>query len=501
MRIPASPFTFGNKPSGVTTHQSSPDKPGYQEWLENRLQSPLLTIHRLDKETSGAMIFAHIREDAQKLAEEFSNHRVIKEYIFITDRPPAQRQWTHSSRLPSKSGSQTVESVTDFLVLQQHKQFSVILAKPKTGKTHQIRIHAMECGIPLLGDSLYRGSPFPHFYLHCRRLHFPELAIDHSCPEPLIFSHLSLLENPLLCQWLTSIDRRERLYPELQKTALRWIHDEGTPLRIDHFYGMCVAGWWNAEPPTDIEKNTLKQLMAIKKIPHWILLHYSGKRDYDHILLDHNAPATWTTTEAPLHFHMRKESGLSCGLFLDQRENRHWLYRHSQNKHVLNLFSYTGGFSVASAKGGAQQVTTVDLNKNYLEWSKENFVLNDIPIENHLFYAMDSFEFLKYAQRKEKTYDIIICDPPSFSRNKKGTLFRIDKDFPTLLSACFSVLRKEGILIFCTNYEKWTAPEWQQQLERELRSENIEITHKLRFNWDYETDHNRHMKTFFLVKK
>ncbi|MCC6138657.1 MAG: class I SAM-dependent rRNA methyltransferase [Bdellovibrionaceae bacterium] len=197
----------------------------------------------------------------------------------------------------------------------------------------------------------------------------------------------------------------------------------------------------------------------------------------------------------------KKESGLSCGLFLDQRDNRAWTQSVSANKNALNLFAYTGAFSVAAAIGGAQKVTTVDLSKNYIEWCKNNFVLNGLPIETHGFYAMDTMDYLKYAYKKELQFDLVICDPPSFSRDKKGNVFRVEKDFGELLLLACRVLSPNGRILFSTNYEKWTANRWEQELVKILKSEHLEITQKLSFQWDFETHNERHMKAFLLQKK
>lgn len=499
--LPSDDYIFGNKPSGITTHQSASDKPGYQEWLEHCLEQKLFTVHRLDKETSGAIFFALHAEAAKTLSLAFLEQRVKKEYLFITDRPLPQSEWTHRSLMKSKSGAHEIPSETHFRLIKQWKHYSLVQAQPKTGKTHQIRIHAMKSNIPLLGDTTYKGTTFPTFFLHCHKLSIADLSIEHLSEPPYIFNHIEVLENPLLCMWLNSIDRRLRLYPELHYKTLRWIHDEGTPLRLDKFLDVTVAGWWRNSKPTIDELTALEKLFSINDISNWLLLHYSGQRTQDQVLIDHCPHESWIAFEGPLQFLMRKDSGLSCGLFLDQRDNRNWVLKNSKNKKVLNLFAYTGGFSVAAAVGAATHVTTVDLSKTYTQWCKENFSLNNLQPETHSFYSMDSFEFLNYADRKNLQYDLIICDPPSFSRSKNGRIFRIDKDFPQLITSCLKVLAPKGTLIFCTNYEKWTSTEWLHEINASLPSENIKMTYKTPFNWDFEMGPQTHMKTFFLEKK
>lgn len=496
------PFVFGNKPPNVTTHLSEPHLPGYQEWLAHHLQKKLFVCHRLDRETSGALVFATNSEAAALLTEEFTQGRVEKEYVFVTDKTPKSQSWTCTDAITSSKTNKLQTAETFFEVAHQQGSFYVIRAVPKTGRTHQIRIHAANSGVALLGDIKYGGSKYPQFFLHCVRIQVPALAIDHTTALPHVLRDPTLLSDSLLAQWLTSLDRRERLYgDDIPLSSYRWIHDEGTPLRLDMLGKKGCAGWWRETPPSPLETQSLNTFFNIIKCTEWRLMHYSGQRLQDKPLHDSIATAEWMGMEKNLKLVFKKESGLSCGLFLDQRENRQWVQNQSQGKTVLNLFAYTGAFSVAAALGGASKVTTVDLSKNYIEWCKENFISNALKIEDHGFYAMDSMDYLNYAQKKQMQFDVVICDPPSFSRDKKGNVFRIEKDFTALISAISAVLSPNGILLFSTNYEKWTTQRWKSELLKCTSAEHLEITEKISFAWDFETSHDRHMKAFLLQKK
>lgn len=497
----ASPYIFGNKPSGVTTHASAPHLPGYQDWLAQSIGLPLFTCHRLDKETTGALLFATTSESASELSELFAHQAIHKKYLFITDRPITQKNWTCTEPLSTQKSSQKVPATTTFEVIKTQGRYSLIKAEPQTGRTHQVRIHAQHSHIPLLGDTRYGGTSFPQFYLHCQELSVPQLNIQHVVAPPLIMNHLEALEHPLLCQWLTSIDTRQRLYGEFGQHCYRLIHDEGTPLRLDLVGHVGCAGWWDAIPPSHNELELLKRLFDILSITEWRLMHYSGQRQKDICIVDHISREEWVGQENAFSFTFKKETGLSCGLFLDQRENRQWISTQSSGKSLLNLFAYTGGFSVAGALGGATKTTTVDLSKKYIEWTKSNFKLNQISVENHDFYALDSLEYLKFAAKKGIQFDIIVCDPPSFSRDKKGHVFQIEKHFVKLLEATLNVLSPKGFILFSTNYEKWSLERWFTEMSKNLSTENIEITKKLSFQWDFEKNHERHMKAFLITKK
>jgi 23S rRNA G2069 N7-methylase RlmK/C1962 C5-methylase RlmI len=118
---------------------------------------------------------------------------------------------------------------------------------------------------------------------------------------------------------------------------------------------------------------------------------------------------------------------------------------------VLNLFAYTGSFSVYAAAGQAKVTTTVDLSKNYCDWASRNLQHNGIrPSQQHRVIAQDCWQFL--AEEKHR-YDLIICDPPTFSNSKRMTRssFSVDRDHPELIRACLRLLTPRGSLIFSTN--------------------------------------------------
>ncbi|MBI2638804.1 class I SAM-dependent rRNA methyltransferase [Candidatus Peregrinibacteria bacterium] len=158
--------------------------------------------------------------------------------------------------------------------------------------------------------------------------------------------------------------------------------------------------------------------------------------------------------ENGLKFHVNLSDYLDTGLFLDHRETRKWIMAQSKNKTVLNTFAYTGSFSVYAAKGGAAKTYSVDLSRTYCEWMKKNFAINNMPPEKNWVFKMDTFEFFKYAKRKKLRFDIIIIDPPTFSRNK-GKSFSIKKDHPRLIREALALLNKNGFILFSNNYEQF----------------------------------------------
>jgi 23S rRNA (cytosine1962-C5)-methyltransferase len=178
------------------------------------------------------------------------------------------------------------------------------------------------------------------------------------------------------------------------------------------------------------------------------------------------SPEIIQVRENGITFLVEPYSDWSTGLFLDQKENRLFTGSLSTDKKVLNLFSYTCSFSVYAAYFNSVQVTSVDLSRRFLERGKENFRANKLNPENHLFFCEDVFSFLKRANKKKNQYDLIILDPPSFSRNKEGKVFTIEKDLEALIRLCDGVLSEGGVLFCSSNYEGWDKKTFENIVNR-----------------------------------
>lgn len=165
----------------------------------------------------------------------------------------------------------------------------------------------------------------------------------------------------------------------------------------------------------------------------------------------------FTVKEQGQLFKVNLSSYLDTGLFFDHRPLRLMVRSTCQQKDVLNLFCYTGSFSVYAAQGKAKSVDSVDLSKTYLAWAEDNFKLNGFDIKNsqekYRFINSDVLLFLQETiKQKEKLYDIIILDPPTFSNSKKtDNLLDINRDWPKFVSLCLELLKPHGVLYFSTN--------------------------------------------------
>jgi 23S rRNA G2069 N7-methylase RlmK/C1962 C5-methylase RlmI len=147
---------------------------------------------------------------------------------------------------------------------------------------------------------------------------------------------------------------------------------------------------------------------------------------------------------------------LDTGLFLDHRETRQMAAKEAKGKRLLNLFAYTCSFSVHAALAGAVFTKSVDMSNTYTRWGKENFILNNIPLNNHPIVRADCLKFLEEEVRSRQQYDVIVIDPPTLSRSKKmEEFFDIQSDYVLLLENALKLLAKGGVIFFSTNSKRF----------------------------------------------
>jgi 23S rRNA (cytosine1962-C5)-methyltransferase len=171
--------------------------------------------------------------------------------------------------------------------------------------------------------------------------------------------------------------------------------------------------------------------------------------------------------ECGLNFWIDFQAGYSQGIFLDQRLNRQRLREISSGRSLLNTFAYTCAFGVAAAAGGGSTVN-VDLSRGYLNWGRENYSANGIDDQRHEFIYGDVFDWLKRFAKKGRHFDLIILDPPTFSRDRKGQVFRAETDYGELLHLALSVSSKGGQLLCCTNFHRLTRVGFEKILRASL---------------------------------
>lgn len=443
---------MADKPAGWNTHAPAPFAgEGLYEWLKNRNPrwSGLSILHRLDKETSGLMVFGKTAAANRSLARQFDERRVKKKYILLTDRQPSFHELRARSTLardgakyvsrPFRPGTPLAETV--FVVTR-----GMIEAVPLTGRTHQIRVHAAEHGFPIRGDALYGGAPAARLCLHSAELRFEHPATG----EPLaFFVPPDFTGDARLALRAAIID------PSLTD-ACRLVHG--------------AADGWPGLYLDRLGEDLMAQSDAALTGPQRQFIGRIGARAVYHQLLQRQgrqppqwlwgAPATKEiqVRENGLRFELRLDEGGSTGLFLDQRENRRRLQERyvapgfalPPAPEVLNAFAYTCGFSVAAAAGGGH-VTSLDLSRKYLEWGRRNFLLNGLEASGHDFIFGDALAWFRRLVKRKRLFDVIVLDPPTFSRSKESGVFQAGKDYGALVDAALPLLKPGGTLLASTN--------------------------------------------------
>jgi 23S rRNA (cytosine1962-C5)-methyltransferase len=193
----------------------------------------------------------------------------------------------------------------------------------------------------------------------------------------------------------------------------------------------------------------------------------------------------FTVNENGLKFIVNLSDYLDTGLFLDHRTTRQMVQQECKGKKMLNLFAYTGSFSVYAAAGGAREVVTVDLSKTYLQWAEKNYRLNGFKVatasgeEGGVFIHADVMQYLKNIP--PGYFDVIVMDPPTFSNSKRMDDFLdIQRDHVEMINQCLAGLSAGGVLYFSTNSRKFILN------TNEINSQDIKDITKATTPFDFE---------------
>ncbi len=446
-----------NKPSGINTHKPDRFAPdGIHEWLTKREPRwrTLSILQRLDKDTSGVIVFGKTREANQSLARQFERHTVEKIYLLLSSvRPTRVKYWEKSPNC-----------VTEFEFIQAHGDYFLVQAKPLTGKTHQIRRHAANAGFPILGDVEYKGEAAPRLMLHARKLSFDHPAtgerVAFEASVPRAFDEVDAV--------VAAVEFREPLFGE-STNAFRLISGaaDGFPDVIVDSYDGNLLIQWQAETAEKSGAGLIERLQAeCQPRAIYTQLVTKQERTVSRLVYGNELDRRTPVRENDITFLINFGEGLATGVFLDQRENRRRLLAMPlRGKTVLNTFGYTCAFSVAAAKAGAV-TTSVDLSKNYLEWGRDNFGANGLDPAAHEFVFGDAFEWLKRFAKRGQHWDIVILDPPTFSTTKRGRAFQAGRDYEELAALAIPLVAAGGWLLCSTNQRTLAADEFERSIEK-----------------------------------
>ncbi|NWK78427.1 class I SAM-dependent methyltransferase [Aquitalea sp. LB_tupeE] len=159
-------------------------------------------------------------------------------------------------------------------------------------------------------------------------------------------------------------------------------------------------------------------------------------------------------------FIVNLDAYLDTGLFLDHRNTRKRVREEAAGKRFLNLFAYTGSFTVYAGAGGAVSSETVDMSNTYQEWSRRNFELNGLDLARHQLVRADVFQYLEQAVDEGKQFDLIVMDPPTFSNSKKmQDILDVQRDHVWLIDYAMALLAPGGTLYFSNNLRSFVLDE------------------------------------------
>lgn len=235
------------------------------------------------------------------------------------------------------------------------------------------------------------------------------------------------------------------------------------PLCIDDYEGHIHVAEYKTRHALDedVYQRWLEDCLAVIRL----FFGVDEERIYLKARERHKGLTQYEKVDEKRHFFLVQENGLKfrvnltdyldTGLFLDHRPTRKRVMMEAKGKHVLNLFAYTGSFSVYACAGGAFTTTTVDLSNTYLNWARENFLANGFSLAKHQFIKADAKEWVK--QTPTRLYDLVVLDPPTISRSKMArTKFDVQPDHPELINHVLNHMVPGGVLYFSNNFREFS---------------------------------------------
>lgn len=255
----------------------------------------------------------------------------------------------------------------------------------------------------------------------------------------------------------SALHKRKHFYKSNDTTAFRALNGEGDGLGgliIDYYDGYYVISWYSEGVYTFRDEiiAALQKVANFKGIYEKKRFDTKGKYiEGDDFVAGERGEFPLIVKENGVNFAVYLNDGAMVGVFLDQRNVRKQIRdKYAKGRTVLNMFSYTGAFSVFAALGGASKTTSVDLANRSLSKTIEQFSVNEIDYEAQDIIVEDVFLYFKYAAKKKMKFDMVVLDPPSFARSKKYT-FSAAKDYKNLLKETIAITENNGIIVASTN--------------------------------------------------
>lgn len=254
-----------------------------------------------------------------------------------------------------------------------------------------------------------------------------------------------------------------------QRHLARWARREGIeayrlydrdmpefPLAIDRYRDWLHVQLFEKRRPLggdelDAIRAGLAQALDLPA-PQMVLKYRRRQRGAEQYQRQETGAPSFTVAERGLRFEVNLARYLDTGLFLDHRDTRQLIRERAADRTFLNLFAYTGSFTVYAAAGGARRSVTVDMSHTYQAWSRRNLVLNGFDDDRHSLVQADVLAFLERMRQARARFDLVMLDPPSFSNSKRmQATFDVQRDQVALLTSALALLAPGGELYFSNN--------------------------------------------------
>ncbi len=483
-------YLFVHKPAGLAVNTQQKGRPaGVVEALDALgAETGLRPCFKLEKYTSGVLVLAKTPTAGDRFAEAIKRGDARLTYAAVVrgkvKPPPAADRARRSP--PGRPRPKTKPAAPKRLPVELIRQFDqcalVRMSAQQSGGT-RVRAALRGLRLPVLDDARFDPRPGKpqsgRFYLHLEEITFkhPVTGANHRvfAPIPPLFERVARGDSKLEAHLDAALAARMPCLLDDQTDAFRLLNASvdgvsglmaeklGNVLILHALQGkfqgddqtLVTAAKWYAKnlgiktafaKRIPLDRGRASKLAATDRDP-------TGSAQHASPIWGRPAESEITISEHGIHYIVRPNDGFMTGLFLDHRDNRARMRRIARGKRVLNLFSYTCGFTVAAAIGKARSTVSVDLSKKYLEWGKGNLSANNIDLDDHRFYCCDAFEYFKRAERQEHRFDVIILDPPTFSRTKKPAgVFQVTKDMPRLIATALRFLDRSGEMLVSTNH-------------------------------------------------
>ena len=502
-----------DKPVGMSTHAADPERRddavsrlslflAEREGVEAK-DVYLGTHQRLDRDTSGVLVFTKTRRANPSLAEQFEKRKVQKQYVAVVEGWPHKmregvlrhtlvRDKEGLSRVARSPREKGALAITHYRLLERHDDRALLELRPETGRTHQIRAQVAAVGAAIVGDRLYGHAEAQRLMLHAASLRFEHPTTKRKrlleAPIPESFATALRKETAAPFESVEAIERTMREAADRRHwlgrlpgtTAFRVVHEiaDGLPGVALDVYGDHLLLHLSSTEAEDAREKLLDAAWALGPRGVYVVSHPK----HASVIVDprretfappeaqrgESAPNPFLIEESGLLYRIRLGDGLKTGIFLDQRENRRRFRELAGGKRVLNLFAYTCAFTVAAAAGGAVRTVSVDASVGPLEEGKANLEANGLDGPHHEVVAADALVYLQKAARRGERFDLIALDPPSFATTRTSR-FSAESDYRHVATLALKLLAPGGRLLACTNSRKIPRAKFRRFLHEAVR--------------------------------